>query len=137
MCYVSLAIVSEMAAKNPQDLSLQNLKEKVKERLMTSHEKDKGKEVTNPLQPAIELMALTTPEVNKWMFAFKKFDVTKRGSISMQEIFEHLHETPTAYGREVFVGVEAVDPETGLIEFGDFMRACSIFCFFGKDEMLR
>jgi Ca2+-binding EF-hand superfamily protein len=33
--------------------------------------------------------------------------------------------------------MDAVDPDTGLIEMGDFMRVCSIYCFFGKPEILR
>lgn len=51
-------------------------------------------------------------------------------------VLQYFEETPTAITREVFLTSDATDKE-GLIEFGDFVRSCAIFCLFGKKELIQ
>ena len=126
-----------MLAKNPADKTVQSLVEKVKERLVTAREKEKVNVVTNPLMPAVELMSLNSAELEKWLIVFRDFDVAKEGGLQLSYIFEKLEETPTSFNKSIFLNMDAVDPETGLIECGDFMRVIATYCFFGKQEVLK
>ena len=127
----------ELVAKNPKDKTMQSLADKVKERLAAAREKEKANDITNPLMPAVELMALNSAELEQWLVVFRNFDVEKVGGLELMSIFEKLEETPTSYARSIFIGLDAIDPETGLVECGDFMRVFGTYCFFGKQEILR
>lgn len=117
----------------------------------------------NPLTPSVDLMALNGDELEAWIAVFRKFDKEKSGALSLDRIFETIEETPTcktsflcvvcvavpfstrlicatlnsAFAKSIFTSMDALDPETGLVECGDFMRVCSTYCFFGKQEILR
>ena len=131
-------LVLALVAKNPKDKTMLSLAEKVKQRLKTAREKEKPtSDVTNPLGPSVDLMALNENELEEWLVVFRRFDKDKVGGLTIQQIFETVEETPTAFAKSIFNGVDAVDPDTGLIECGDFMRAVCIYCFFGKQEILR
>lgn len=93
-------------------------------------------EVTNPLQAATELMALEERDISKFMQAFEKIDVKKRGKITEDQIFDYFESTPTSVAKSVFTSMDAYDKD-GYMEFADFVRCCGTFCFFGTAEMLK
>jgi Ca2+-binding EF-hand superfamily protein len=82
-------------------------------------------------------MALSPVELEKWMVIFQRFDRDKLGAVSLKDIFLELEEQPNEFFVEVFKSVDAVHPDTGLIEYGDFIRAFGTYCFFGREEILR
>ena len=97
---------------------------------------EKEAEELNPLQYAIELMALSQSELKKWMSCFEKIDKEKNTRITVDDIFMWLEMPPTAYAKHVFVSVDALDAKEQL-EFGDFIRSIAVYCFFGREEILR
>ncbi len=97
---------------------------------------EKEAEKLNPLQYAIELMALNERELKKWMLVFENIDKTKEGRITLEDIFMWLEMPPTAFAKHVFISVDALDAVEKL-EFGDFIKSIGIYGFFGKEEILR
>lgn len=93
-------------------------------------------QVTNPLQAATDLLALTEAELAQWMRVFQLIDKKRTSRVSMMDLFEYFEETPTPIAKEVFLTSDVLDRE-GLIEFGDFVRACAIFGLFGKKEVIQ
>ncbi len=127
----------DLVKKKPDDKTLLILRDKVRDRLKQSRENEKRFDVTNPIQSSVDLMALDGPELDKWLRIFRKFDKKGVGGITVDSVFEEIEETSTSFARSIFTNVDAVDPDTGLVECADFMRAVSTFCFFGKSEILR
>jgi hypothetical protein len=125
-----------MLAKKPNDRNLIVRMEKLNIDLEKAHKKYTGFEVTNPLLNTVEHLALNKEELEKWLSVFEKFDLQKEGFITVDDFFVILEETPTILTKEIFVGMDAIN-EDGNIEFGDFIRACSTFCMFGKTEILQ
>ena len=82
------------------------------------------------------MLALTESDLARWMRVFEVIDKSRNGKVGMMDLFEYFEETPTAITREVFLTSDAMDKE-GLIEFGDFVRSCAIFCLFGKKEIIQ
>ena len=128
--------VNDLLEAKPDDRNIQAVRERLGLRLEAAYEKEKKSEVTNPLQAAIDLMALTEAEVAQWLRIFKKIDHKGKGKINFTDIFMYFEETPTEISKEVFISVDALDKD-GLMEFGDFIRACGIFCMFGKPEVIK
>lgn len=126
----------QLLKEKPTDRNLQDLVARQNERLEEAYQKELAAEVTNPLQSAIELMALTQEELQKFMAVFAKIDKNKSGKLSLNEVFEFFEETPTKVAKEIFYTLDALD-ENDEIEFGDFMRAIATYGFFGKEEILR
>jgi hypothetical protein len=93
-------------------------------------------QVTNPLQAATDLLALTETELGQWMHVFQLMDRKRTGRVTLMDLFEYFEETPTPITKEVFMTSDVLDRE-GMIEFGDFVRACAIFCLFGKKELIQ
>ena len=120
----------------PNDKNIQAVMERLGQKLENAYQKEKKAEVTNPLQAAIDLLALTEADVAKWLTVFQRIDKKRNGKIDLNDIFEFFEATPTAITREVFVGADALDKD-GNMEFGDFIRACGIFCLFGKLEIIK
>ena len=135
--YTSLILVNEMLTKTPDDTILKELRTRIQDRLRKALAKEKEREVQDPLKAAIDLMALSPEEMERWMSVFKRFDKGKRGGVSLDDIFTILDEHPNEYFMSVFTECEAINPATGLIDCGGFIRAFSTYCFFGKDEVLR
>ena len=128
--------VQKMLQERPEDNALKELYKRLHQKLIDAYAQEKEATEVNPLQYAIELLALSQSELKKWMRIFEKLDVEKKARISLDDIFEWLEMPPTAYAKHVFVTVDALDAE-GLLEFGDFMRSIAIYCFFGRDQILR
>lgn len=128
--------VQKMLAERPNDDALKGLYKRLHQKLEAAHEVEKATVDMNPLQYAIELLALSQSDLKKFMNIFERIDVEKKARISLDYIFEWLEMPPTAFAKHVFISVDALDA-AGLLEFGDFMRAIAIFCFFGKNEILR
>lgn len=110
--------------------------ERLGHKLEAAYEKEKAAEVTNPLQAATDLLALSEKELSRWMQVFQLIDKKRNGRVTLMDIFEYFEETPTPITREVFLTTDALDRE-GYLEFGDFVRACAVFCLFGKKELLQ
>ncbi len=79
----------------PNDKNLQALVGRLNDKLEEAYKKELSAEVTNPLQAAIELMALTEAELASFLRVFESIDKNKNGRLNMTEIFEHFGETPT------------------------------------------
>ena len=121
---------------NPKDKNMQALMLRLNEKLALAYSKEQKMEVTNPLRSAVDLMALSIQELERFMVAFEKIDKEKKGTISFDQLFEFLELTPNAYAREIFYTLDSLDEE-GFLEFGDFVRGLATYCFFGKEEILR
>lgn len=131
-----LKSVRKMLKSSPHDKHLIDLEKKLKEKLEASLVVEQEAEVTNPLEYAVEMLALDTAELNKWMKIFEKFDKNKSGHLDPDDIILACDEAPTQLTAHIFKTLDALD-EHGTVEFGDFMRTFAIFCFFGKEEILR
>jgi hypothetical protein len=92
--------------------------------------------VLNPLDYAVELMALDESELRRWMSLFERIDKKKATRISMDDIFTWLDFPQTAFTRHVFLSADALD-RSQQVEFGDFMRSIAIYCFFGPTEIVK
>lgn len=125
-----------MLAKKPDDRNLQIRMEKLNKDLEKSHKKYQGFEVTNPLLNTVEYLALNKDDLEKWLSIFEKFDLQKEGFTNIDDFFIIIEETPTILFKDIFINMDAIN-EDGKIEFGDFIRACSTFCMFGKTEILQ
>lgn len=88
------------------------------------------------MQAATDLLALTEAELAQWMRVFQLIDKKRSGRVTLMDLFEFFEETPTPVTKEVFMSSDVLDRD-GLIEFGDFVRACAIFCLFGKKEIVQ
>lgn len=128
--------VQKMLQERPDDDALKGLYKRLHQKLQLAYEQEKTAVDMNPLQYAIELLALSQKDLKKFMNIFEMLDKERKARISLDDIFEWLEMPPTAFAKHVFYSVDALDAE-GLMEFGDFMRAIAIFCFFGKNEILR
>jgi hypothetical protein len=132
-----LAQVDELLRETPQDRVLTELKTNVVERLSRARAREAEIAVEDPLKSSSDLMALSPTELQSWHKVFKRFDRQRVGVVSLQDIFSEVSEHPTAYFVHLFQMLGAVDADTGLIEFGGFVRAVSSVCFFGKEEVLK
>lgn len=128
--------VQKMLAERPTDDALKGLYKRLHQKLASAYEAEKAATDMNPLQYAIELMALSQSDLKKFMNLFERLDKERKARISLDDIFEWLEMPPTDFAKHVFRSVDALDAE-GLLEFGDFLRSIAIFCFFGKKEILR
>lgn len=128
--------VRDMLQAEPKNRNLKDLLQKLNEKLRVCLDKQTNAIVTNPLQAAIELMALTEGEVEQFMKIFKRIDKDERGKVTTMDIFEFLKQPATPLAREIFTTLDALD-DNGYVEFGDFVRVLGTFCFFGKEEILR
>lgn len=128
--------VRDMIKAEPQNRNMHDLLKKLNEKLEACYKKEAEAIVTNPLQAAIELMALTEDEVMAFMKIFEKIDKQHVGKVTTMDIFEFLQMPPTPVSREIFVVLDSLD-ENGFVEFGDFVRTLGTYCFFGKEEILR
>mmetsp|Transcript_27939 Transcript_27939/g.38430 ORF Transcript_27939/g.38430 Transcript_27939/m.38430 type:complete len:339 (+) Transcript_27939:144-1160(+) len=126
----------EMMKERPDDKNLKAFVDRLTEQLAIAHKKEAKAEVTNPLQAAIEFMALTEEEVDKWIAIYAQIDKKRVGKVIADDIFTFIRETPTPFAKEIFVLMDAEDAK-GKIEFGDFMRAIGTYCFFGKKDILK
>ena len=68
-----------MVKKAPNDPNLQN---RQNEKLEEAYKKELAAEVTNPLQAAIDLMALDKSELDQWVRIFQSIDVDKIGKVN-------------------------------------------------------
>jgi hypothetical protein len=130
-----------MANEKPNDKNLQLVVVKMKDEVEKAQKQSEDFEVTNPINKAIDLMALDVNDMERWMHAFErfgheKFKKEKEMTLSIVDISMHIEETPSSFMEHIFKSVEAFNEEDN-IEFGDFMRAVSTYCFFGKQEILQ
>lgn len=128
--------VKQLLKTKPDDKNLQSLYKRLADKLKEGYHKEVLSEVTNPLQYAVELLNLNEADLEQFMVSFSKMDKEGNGKIVVADLLEHIKIAPTNVFREVFHHVDAQN-ENDEIEFGDFMRACAIYCFFGKDEILK
>ena len=78
-------------------------------------------------------MALDANDLELWMECYSSMDPrigsVEEASLTIDDIFTYLEETPTEVAKEVFCCMDALDEE-GNIEFGDFVTSVDTFCFF-------
>ena len=126
-----------MKAEKPNDEKILELENKLINKLRDAYEMELAAEVTDPVKYAVDLMALDELELQKWMRVYEKIDTSKRGKVTLEQIFTFFDDYPiTDIHKEVFESLDSVDEE-GLVEFGDFLRSCAVFCMFGQEELLR
>jgi Ca2+-binding EF-hand superfamily protein len=91
----------------------------------------------DPLTVASIMMALTPKEMKRFQTVFSALDTDRQGFITIQTLFEEIEEPETNIGRDIFASVDALDPRTEGLSFGDFMKAISVYCFYGQKEMIK
>lgn len=131
-----LKAVKKMIMKKPGNQDLMNLEKKLIANLDAAYYREKETNVTNPLEYAVELLALSKNDLNKWMKIYAALDKRKEGAIGTDPIFEMIEEPATEFNLRIFHHLDSFNLE-GKIEFGDFLRTFAVFCLFGKDEILR
>ena len=128
--------LQKIMKERPDDVALKGLYKRVHEKLLTAYRKETEGEVSNPLQYAIELMALNQKELKQWMRIFESIDTERKTRISLEDVFMWLEIPPTSFSKHVFKLLDALDASEQL-EFGDFVRSRGTYCFFGREEILR
>jgi Ca2+-binding EF-hand superfamily protein len=131
-----MIITAQKKNKQVINPNLRELYDKVLAKLQLCYEKEKQNIVTNPLQSAIDLMALDQDEIDAFIEIFSNIDKDKKGKISISDFFEFVRETPTTIAQQLFITLDSLDDQ-GFIEFGDFVRTLGTYCFFGKEDILR
>lgn len=131
-----LKAVQLVLQENPTDPVATELYKRLHAQLEEVVDNAEESHVLNPLDYAIELMALDEGELKRWMNLFEKLDKQKTTRIPLDSIFKWLDTPQTAFTRHVFVSADALD-RSQLIEFGDFMRSVAIYCFFGAQEIIK
>ena len=137
----------KMAAAKPNDKNLQLVVNKMKDEVAKAHKQAQDFEVTNPINKAIDLMALDVNDMERWMHAYERFgqekfnqkgntNPDKAMTLDIIDIAMYIEETSSTFLEHIFKSVDAFN-EFQEIEFGDFMRAVSTYCFFGKQEILQ
>ena len=86
--------------KNPGDRNMQALMGRLNDKLKDAYEKEKKLLVTDPLKAAVDMMVLTAPELERWMDIFASLDKGQDGSITFDQVFEFIEETPTLVAKE-------------------------------------
>jgi hypothetical protein len=128
--------LQKIMKERPDDVALKGLYKRVHEKLLQAYRKETDAEISNPLQYAIELMALNQKELKQWMRVFESIDTERKARISLEDVFMWLEIPPTSYSKHVFKLLDALDASEQL-EFGDFVRSIGTYCFFGREEILR
>jgi Ca2+-binding EF-hand superfamily protein len=127
----------QMIKDNPGDGNLKFQLRDLKAKLEQAYKRDKAYEDKNPMERAVELMALDEDEIEAWLQIFRRFDKKKTGYISMIDIYDGFDINNSAFTNFVFESSDAFTPNTaGLIECGDFMFTIGTYAFFGKDDIL-
>ena len=126
----------KMLANRPTDKELQKLVGTLEEKLDAAYRNELNAEVSNPLEYAVNLMALNNSELKKFMKIFQSIDKGKEARITTDQFFEWLEEPPTKFNMHMIHSLDSLAPD-GSMEFGDFLRTFAVFCFFGADEILR
>jgi antitoxin component HigA of HigAB toxin-antitoxin module len=91
--------------KDPENDMLKKQSAEIGKQLQEAYEKEKqGKSEIpedGPLNSAIELMALSTSELNKFIRFYKKIDFERKGHITLTQLFEELSVLDNAFSRQV------------------------------------
>lgn len=99
------------------------------------------------------MMALDDDEFEQWIKHFKLLDTKRASKITFDTVLKFYGLPNTDLIRQIFDTVDAFtypgkaqahdqnqnhfSSDELLLEFGDYMRAVSTYCFFGKEEILR
>lgn len=126
----------KMAKTRPDDEQLKKLVAQLESKLDAAYHNEIKAEVSNPLEYAVNLMALSDTELKKWMKLFQGIDRERETKISTDQLFEWLGEPPTKFNMHMIESLDSLGQDHTL-EFGDFLRTFAVFCFFGADEILR
>jgi hypothetical protein len=126
----------KMAKNRPDDAELKKLVASLEEKLDAAYHNELKAEVSNPLEYAVNLMALSDSELKKWMKIYQGIDRERETKITTDQFFEWLGEPPTKFNMYMIESLDSLGPDHTL-EFGDFLRTFAVFCFFGADEILR
>lgn len=112
--------------------------EKLQRRLEKAFEaQDERREMNdNPFKYAKEFMAMNEQETLSMIYCFEKIDADKTGSITCDELFDYIQEPKNMFSELLFNMLDSLDHDGGL-DFGEFLKAVGVFCFFGREELLR
>ena len=86
-------------------------------------------------QESIDLFGLDEVSVRQLHKEFELCDKNHSGSISIEELFAHIGDTPNAVSRHLFA-VTDTDGD-GYLGFGELVKAVGTVCMFGTEELLR
>ena len=128
--------VQKLMKERPQDTALKELYKKLHKKLKSAVVVEDTVAINNPLKYAIDLLAMNNDDLNKWMDVFQIIDKEQNTRVTLDEIFMWLERPPTTYSQHVFRSLDALDSQD-QIEFGDFVRCVSVYCFFGPEQILR
>ena len=135
-----IARLKRSMEEHPEGPSMAHQLENAVERLRIVREKEiaQGSEVASkdPIVAARELMALSDDEMDRWVRVFRRFDVQEAGSFTVDYFFRAIDSDLNAFAMDLFTSADALNDEEE-VEFGDFMKVISTYCFFGLDEVLK
>ena len=138
--------IKHMLMERPDDKVLLGIQEDLRQKIIQADqlEKEAKKESVvkrDPLNSAIELMALDETELRQWQDIFARMDKHRVGRITLKDIFEPLGEaywTPFVVG--LFNDMGALDfsySKEGHVEFADYLNVVGAYCMFGETEVVK
>ena len=138
--------IKHMLMERPDDKILLGIQEDLRLKIVQADqlEKDAKKDSVvkrDPLNSAIELMALNEEELRQWQDIYAKMDTNRVGRITLKDIFEPLGEaywTPFVTG--LFRDMGALDysyAKEGTVEFSDYLNVIGAYCMFGETEVVK
>jgi len=128
--------MQKMLDESPADKNIQGFVGRLQANLAEALQKEKDAEISDHLQAATDLLALSPQEIDQWKRIYSKLDKKKEGRIGFADLFEYFGCIATEVTREVFLSTKCMDDKQTL-DLGGFIRACSIYCLFGKVEIIQ
>jgi len=127
-----------MLSKNPDDVTLQNSVEKLERKLHGAqvHEDEMRENEDNPIRYTMEFLALNPTELEQMITYFSHIDLDQDGFILMEEFCHYVGEPMSDFVKHWFKLSDALD-EYDRLDFGECIKALSIFAMLQGDEILR
>lgn len=90
----------------------------------------------DPLKYAVEFLALTQSELERWMRFFEDIDTGHTGLVKSDEILTYVGlRTDCTFLQRIFTTL-AMPDDQGWLDFGETIKCVGSFCFFQERELL-
>lgn len=91
-------------------------------------------DVSGPAMEAVEMLRLTTNDLQHLYDQFKIIDFDGSGFIDSNELLDVLNQPPGPFTKALF-GIMDVDG-SGQISFSEFVHVCATYCMYSQDDIL-
>ena len=130
--------VQKELKQRPNDESAIERQKNLAKRLQKVREEQdyRDKYKSDPLKYAIEFLALTQHELEKWMKYFERIDRDRDGYVTPTEILETLRLKKTAFASNMFSLLGGTESDEQKMDFGETVKCLGSFCMFAEKEVL-